>query len=80
MRITVYLHCELDLYQEARNYITEIFAISLVGLPVINWWRQTPLLKKNQRVWAIWKSGQNCVGGAIAPSLSSWRRLCKAEV
>jgi len=39
-RITVSCSGGFDLYQEARNYTTKIFTISLV--PVINWWRQTP--------------------------------------
>jgi len=43
-RITVMLAVGFDLYQEARNYITEILTILLVR--VINWWRQTPLRKK----------------------------------
>jgi len=33
-QITVYA-CGFDLYQEARNYMTEIFTISLV--PEIDW-------------------------------------------
>jgi len=76
--ITVYLQFGVDLHQESRNYMTEIFTISLV--PVIYWWHQTPPspLKKTQRIWAIWKSGQYCIGGQ-PPSLplTPWRRLCR---
>jgi len=38
-RITVYTcSAGFDLYQEARNYMTEIFTKTLV--PEIDWWRQ----------------------------------------
>jgi len=53
-----------DLYQEARNYMTEIFTISLVPEQMTS---DPPTLKKAQRIWAIWKSGQNCIGGGQSP-------------
>jgi len=27
-----------------------------------------PPFKKTQRIWAIWKSGQNCIGEIAPPS------------
>jgi len=53
-----------DLYLEAKNYMTEIFTISLVS--VVNWWLQPPPVKKT-RNWAIWKSGQIAVGARSPP-------------
>jgi len=35
-----------------------------------------PPLKKTQRIWAIWKSGQNCIWGGDRPPSLPRRRLC----
>jgi len=69
-RITVYAcSAGFDLYQEARNYMTEMTDDV-----------RHPTLKKTQRIWAIWKSGQNCIRGrSLLPrqSVAAPMRTCR---